>query len=157
MRKPWIKQPPHDITQLGRDLGYGLKEITKLKEAKGEDKLRREWQSKWRRYKRESLRLLDQNPAREPTSDTSRAARLPGGLEPEMVSEEIEDEYAKQARERDVARWADEEAEARARPLEERLRIVRAQARQSGVDLGRIEASLERRIRAAENKLKQTG
>lgn len=69
----YVKQPPGDVQQLGRELGYSLKEIARMKRKRGEEALRRRLQTEWRRRLQDRRLHLHVNPARPPTTDPAQA------------------------------------------------------------------------------------
>jgi hypothetical protein len=107
-------------------------------------------------------RLLAALPAGEGDHDgdyVSSPSRAMGGeADPgEAVDAKTTADYAREGHQGWVAREASRQADRDRMALEERLRLVRVEARAQGVDVHRVERSILQRIRAMEMKVKQQG
>jgi hypothetical protein len=101
-----------------------------------------------------TARLLAASPSAQSDYVTSPAAALGGNADPgEAVEEKLQDLFTREGIQGFIAREASREADRERLSLEERLRMVRAEARAKGIDTYRLEQSLLQRVKAMEAKV----
>jgi hypothetical protein len=88
----------------------------------------------------------------EETGYASSAARALSH-EPEPVDAQTQDRFSREGHQGWVAREGQRELDRELLSAEERMRLVRIDARAQGVDIGHLEASILQRVRAAERKV----
>jgi hypothetical protein len=86
-------------------------------------------------------------------SDYVSSPTLAAADEPECVDERTQDQFAREGFQGWAAREASREADRERLSLEERLRMVRVEARAKGIDTYRLEQSLLQRVKAMEAKV----
>lgn len=148
---PYAAQPPDDLLELARQLGYSAKALGRRLERHG-NALLGMMQTEWRQAQ-EIGHYLDQNPSRPPTTDPTRSAKEEGELVPHAAVLALPG--TKAARERYQRQQERERAEWRALPPETRLRLVREEAQRNGIDLRRQFARIDQGIEAAASKVRR--